>query len=139
MPTHGAEPTAVVLDPWATRGGTTVRYLGLMLALAVLAGCGGHGPPRDAREQAYLDTVPRSFGDTDTALLQLGDEVCWTLDAGMSYAESALHHVPASTIYVSVLSTIMGSGYSADRAGRVIGASIAVFCPHHADLIPDLP
>ena len=73
--------------------------------------------PDDVYVRYIRESVPVDPLAKDQDIVNLGNNVCYAFDAGMSFNDVAV--------------TLIDSGFNAGNAGRIIGASVGAFCPEH--------
>lgn len=77
--------------------------------------------PDDVYVRYIRESVPVDPLSKDQDIVNLGNNVCYAFDAGMSFGDVAV--------------TLLDSGFNPDNAGKIIGASVGAFCPEHKEVI----
>lgn len=98
----------------------------LIALVFLLAACSSGKPAPTSTSAVYLDAVrPLLPHVADASLLGIAHEVCADLASG----------VPYPTLVSTILSE-PGLGLDATDTGRLIGASVAAYCPVQVSAIP---
>lgn len=136
-------PTTAELQRGGVREMNNIWGATVAVVIAVtLSGCGGNTSDstqsetkpstkisRTVHEKVFLSVLHPELGahssDSDTKLIQLGQDICSTYSDGASWLE-----------VLATLKKQLDGVYSAGQIGQIMGASTAAFCPEFNDKAP---
>jgi len=85
-----------------------------------------YDPPVQSNQDIFLEYIHSNFGDdvNDSSALGLANAICDSLGQG--------------TDLLTIGQIGIDSGFTAEQAGKIVGASIAAFCPEYKYLVDQL-